>query len=137
VFETGANAYRKTRTVTANQAQLVVQLYEGIVLSVGYAIQALAEGNLEGAHVSLKRAQEIITTLRGTLRRDAGPVAQNLDALYDYFFRRLVEANVNKDPSPAQEILGYTRQLLATWRIVASEPTLVASRVEDLDLAVN
>ena len=135
MFETGANAYRKTRVVTANQAQLVVQLYEGMVFFVGHAIGALDEGNLETAHASLKRAQEIVVTLRGTLRRDVGPLAQNLDALYDYFYRRLVEANVRKDPAPAREVLGYARQLLRTWQVAATQPTPSADKVQERALA--
>lgn len=136
MYETGANAYKKARVVTANQAQLVVQLYEGMVFFVGHAIGALDEGNLETAHTSLKRAQEIVVTLRGTLRRDVGPVAQNLDALYDYFYRRLVEANVGKDPSPAREVLDYARQLLQTWQFVAINATPGANKVEERALSM-
>lgn len=120
MFPNGASAYRKTQVTTANPAQLVVQLYEGAVCFLERAIQAMDRSDVEGAHTSLIRAQAVVTELRGTLRRDTGPLAVQMDGLYDYFYRQLMLANVRKDPTIASEVLGHVRVLLSAWRAIAS-----------------
>src|SRR5579875_1178759 len=98
-----ANAYRTVQVTTASPAQLVVQLFEGAARFIEQGIQA------------------IVAQLRASLDREVGPLADQLDGLYDYFFRRLVLANVEKDAAPAREVLGYIRELLAAWREVARQ----------------
>jgi flagellar protein FliS len=100
---------------------LVVQLYDGAIRFVERAIRAHELANLEEVHVNLIRAQAIVTELRATLDRDAGPVADDLDRMYDMLYRKLVLANVSKDPTVAQEVLGYLTELLPTWQYVAQE----------------
>ena len=135
MFSHGASAYRKMQVTTANPAQLVVQLYEGSVCFIERAVQALERRDLEVAHNNLVRAQAIITELRATLKRDVGPMAQQLDGLYDYVYRELVDANVRKDPEPALGVLRLLRDLLGAWRVVASEaqtfPALVDGTTRD------
>jgi flagellar protein FliS len=116
-----ANAYRKVQVTTASPAQLVVQLFEGAARFIEQGIQAIERRDLEQAHTALVRAQAIIAQLRASLDREVGPLADQLDGLYDYFFRRLVLANVEKDAAPAREVLGHIRELLAAWREVARQ----------------
>lgn len=113
------STYRKIQVTTASPVQLVIQLFEGLVRFTEQGIQAIERRDLEQAHTALVRAQAIVTQLRGSLNRDVGALGDPMDALYDYFFRQLVLANVQKDASPAREILGYVRELLAVWREVA------------------
>ncbi len=115
MFPNGANAYRKSQVTTASPTQLVAQLYQGAITFVERAIQAMDQRDVEKTNDSLIRAQAIVSHLRATLNREAGPLALQLDGLYDYFFRQLVLANVNKDPRPAREVLGYLRDLHAAW----------------------
>ena len=46
------------------------------------------------------------------------PVAQQFDIVYDYIYRRLVEANINKDKDIAEEALKYIREMRDTWKEV-------------------
>ncbi len=117
-----AQAYRRMQVTTASPPQLVVQLYEGAICFLERAIPALEAGDVEQAHLSLTRAQDIITQLRASLNRDAGPLALQLDGLYDYFWRQLVAANARKDPAIARQILGYLQQLVTAWRAIAAPP---------------
>jgi flagellar protein FliS len=119
MFPRGASAYRKSQVTTASPAQLVVQLYQGAICFLERAIQAMEEGDLEQSHCALIRVQDIVTQLRSTLNRDVGPLALQLDSLYDYFWRQLVLANVCKEPAIAREVLDHLRQLLETWQTVA------------------
>jgi len=62
------------------------------------------------------KAQRIVTELRVTLDHGrGGAIAANLDALYGFCLRTLVDANLSKDPSkltPASDVL---RSLRDAW----------------------
>ncbi len=108
-------AYRQTAVATASPAHLVLMLYRAAIRFARQAALALERGELENGHVNLLRAQAIIAELRSTLDLSAGQMAANLDALYDYFLRRLAEANVRKAAAPAVEVAGMMEQLLSAW----------------------
>lgn len=131
MYRNGAQVYKKLQVTTANPTQLVVQLYEGAVCFLERAILAMERRDIESAHHGLVRAQDIILHLRGTLNLEAGPLAVQLADLYDYFWRRLLQANVQKDPEIAREVLGHLRELLAAWRAISEsgfgDPTVTPS----------
>ena len=120
MFPNAAQAYRRMQVTTASPPQLVVQLYEGAICFLERAIRAMESGDVEPAHVCLLRTQDIITQLRTSLNRDAGPLALQLDGLYDYFWRQLVAANTRKDPLLARQVLDHLQQLATAWRAVAA-----------------
>jgi flagellar protein FliS len=112
--------YRATRVQTAGSVDLVVMLYQGAVKFIRLGIQALEHDDPKAAHANLVRAQDIVVELLGSLNRDAGgQIANQLAGVYDYCFRRLVTANVRKDPAPAREVLGIVRDLGMAWQEIA------------------
>lgn len=109
-------SYRRTQIETATPGQLVVMLYEGAVRFLAVAETALGKGDWSTAHGALLRAQDIIGELRATLNPEGGEIALKLDALYDYMLRRLIEANVRKDPVPVKEVMGYLQEMIPAWQ---------------------
>ncbi|HRE82394.1 MAG TPA: flagellar export chaperone FliS, partial [Opitutaceae bacterium] len=70
----------------------------------------------EVINTSLVKAQNIITELRATLNlEDGGEYAANLDRLYDYYLRRLFEANIRKQVEPVIEVEHLLRQIRDGW----------------------
>jgi flagellar protein FliS len=114
--------YRATKVETAGQVDLVVMLYQGAVRFTRVAIDALERNDLKAAHTNLVRAQDIVVELLGSLNRDAGgQIAGQLASVYDYCFRRLVAANVQKDAAPAREVVGILRDLGTAWQEIAAQ----------------
>jgi flagellar protein FliS len=111
--------YRCTQAQTARPADLVVMLYQGAIRFANQAILALEEGRLEAAHVALLRAQDVLAELERVLDPSAGPIAENLAALYLWARQRLIQANVRKDPRPAGEVVRVLRELLPAWEQAA------------------
>ena len=108
--------YRRTQTQTAAPGELVLMLYRGAARFVSSAIEAIAARDIAAAHNGLVRAQEIIAELRSTLDLErGGDIARNLESIYDYLNRRLLEANLRKDAEPAREVLKLLRELLPAW----------------------
>jgi flagellar protein FliS len=115
-------AYRQTQVATADPVELVVLLYEGAIRFTSNAIAALNSGDRETAHGAFLRAQEVVLELLSCLDLEQGAVAENLAAIYEYLYRRLVDANVRKDAAIAQEVVGHLRLLLDSWRNVRPTP---------------
>ena len=102
---------------TASPAELTLMLYDGAIKFCNIAIGALEKGDNQKANTNLIKAQKIIVEFRTTLDFKY-PVAQQFDIVYDYIYRRLVEANINKDKDIAEEALKYIREMRDTWKEV-------------------
>ncbi len=115
-------AYRTSQVVSASRAGQIVLLYQGAVRFGAQHVAFLERHEIESAHRASIRCQEIVTALRGSLDFTAGPIAAQLDQLYDFVLRRLESGNVTKDPGPTEEALQVLRGLLDAWQELASRP---------------
>ncbi|MBI4213666.1 MAG: flagellar export chaperone FliS [Chloroflexi bacterium] len=117
-----ATAYRRASVQTSSPAQLIVLLYRRAVQSTREGARALQLHDREEAHRGLVHAQAIVAELRSALRMDAGPVAETLDGLYDFFQRQLLQANLTKDPVMASEVADMLESLLQAWETALAGP---------------
>jgi flagellar protein FliS len=111
-----ADRYLVEKVRTASPAELIGMLYDAGVVAM-QAGQAAAEArNVADAHRHLVRAQSIVVELRCSLDPSAGEMADNLDALYEFVGRKLVEANVRKNPALVAQCLTVFTPLRDAWR---------------------
>lgn len=112
-----AQDYYRTQSIeTASPAQLVSLLYHAAVAAVARGEGAMRANRVEDANRDLLKAQDIVTELRVTLDFDkGGDIARNLDALYDFCFTRLLDANVRKDPELLPAVQSTLAQLAESW----------------------
>jgi flagellar protein FliS len=124
-----ANKYNKMALHTGVDAssphRLVQMLFEGALEKI-----AVAKGQMErkdtgakGQHISW--AISIIEGLRASLDMEAGgEIARNLNDLYDYMKRRLVEANLSNDMAVLDEVSSLLREIKDAWDAIAPGPGL-------------
>ena len=112
-----AAQYQMNRIMTASKPELTLMLYEGAIKFCNIAIIAVEEKDIQNANRNIKKVQSIITEFRSTLDF-AYPIANEFDKVYDYLYRRLVEANVRKDKVILEEVLGHLRGMRDTWKEV-------------------
>ena len=112
-----ASAYQGMKINTASPAELTLLLYEGAIKFSNIAILGLEKNDIVKANENLKKAQRVITELRATLDFKY-PVAQDFERVYDYIYRRLVEANVKKEVAIIEDALVYMREMRDTWKEV-------------------
>lgn len=110
-------AYKNNSIQTASPAELTLMLYEGAIKFCNIALGALEKNELEKANTNMIKAQKIIVEFRATLDFKY-PVAKDFDLVYDYIYRRLVEANIHKDAEVLEDALKYIREMRDTWKEV-------------------
>lgn len=122
--------YRETQAQTAVPGELVVMLYQGAIRFVGAGIDCIESKDVVSAHNNLIKAQAIVCELSSTLDLErGGEIARNLDSIYGFVNRRLIEANLSKNAEPAREVQTLLRELLPAWQAVVrdSKRTLAGS----------
>ena len=109
--------YTNNKIMTASPAEITLMLYEGAIKFCNIAIIAIENGEIEKAHVNIKKTLRIIAEFRNTLDRQY-KVAEDFDRIYVYLLRRLLEANIKKDKEILEEVNMHLRSVRDTWKEV-------------------
>ena len=120
-MQSALSRFQQDSIITATPAQLLVMLYDRLLLDMGRAEKAMRAGNRVEGHKNLTHAQDIIAELRASLRMDVWDGAQGLMALYVYAMKELVNANVQADADKVQEIRELFEPLADAWRQAATQ----------------
>lgn len=102
--------------------RLIQMLLDGAINKITMAKGYMNHRDIanKGSHISWAIA--IIGGLRGSLNKEAGgAIAQNLDDLYDYMCRRLVQANLDNRPELLDEVTVLLRELKNGWESIPPE----------------
>lgn len=129
-----ARAYQAQSILTASPGQLVLMMYDGALRFMAQARAALAlpeedPKRIAQTNTALIRAQAVLAELQANLDHQAGgDFSRNLDRLYDYHQRRLLEANLRKDDAIIAEVERLVRELRDGWAemLRGVEPARVA-----------
>src|SRR6185295_15720865 len=111
-----AQNYLRTKVFTATPEQLQLMLYDGAIRFGEQARAALEKKDFEQSFTLLTRAQKIIAEMTATLKHDVYPeLCGKLASLYNFVYRKLIEANVEHTLEPLDEALGILRYQRQTW----------------------
>lgn len=116
----GSDAYKSNEISTVSQAKLIVMLYEGAIRFLDNALEHIKNPKrYDVVNNNLIKAGEIISELMVSLNLDeGGKIANDLLALYVYFKKRLIEANLQKDEKIVKEIRKHLYELKTAWEEV-------------------
>ncbi|MGI6040282.1 MAG: flagellar export chaperone FliS [Clostridiales bacterium] len=109
------NKYQEQTILTMTPGEMVVRLFEESEKQLNIAMVCIDDKNIQGANNALQKAQRIFTYLKASLDFNY-QLSENLSALYDFFNRRLVEANMKKSKAPVEEILPLVSELRDTFQ---------------------
>lgn len=105
------NQYKENAINTASKGELLIMLYDGAIKFCNQAIIAIEQKDIENTNNYIIRVEDIILELQATLDSKY-EISKSLNLLYDYIYRRLVEANIKKN----KEILEEVKELLKPIR---------------------
>jgi len=143
-YKNALSVYRETRIKTASQGQLIIMLYDAAVRNLDRALELLklnAGGSRNPAHIehigrAVIKAQEIITELSVSLDFEQGKdIARNLFALYTWFNRELLEANIEGDRERIAGVRAMLWNLRSGWAEITAQTA--ASRYDEDSAGLN
>jgi flagellar protein FliS len=114
-YAAAQQAYRDSAILTAPPERLVVMLYDGAHRFLFQAAVAMRDGDLAKTNAKLRRAEAIIQELRSTLDMSAGDVASQLDSIYAFCERHLLNARFERDPERIEEVAQVLDNLREAW----------------------
>jgi len=119
--------YRNSSIETASPGKLLLMLYNAAIKNLEDANRAIAAHDMERCHRMLVKTQEIIVEFMCTLNMEY-EISGKLLALYEYMYRRLVEANLRKDTAIIDEVRGFLVELRDTWQEAVNKAGSAAPR---------
>ena len=95
-------------------------LYDGAIKFMNIGKYSIENKDLEKAHSSLIRAQDIILELNYSLDMNYD-ISKELRELYSFILSKLVDANINKDTKAIDEALVIVNYMRDTWKEVMKQ----------------
>ncbi len=114
------NQYKQNAVLTATPEELTLMLYEGAIKFMNIGKYSIENKDMEKAHSSLLRAQDIILELNYSLDMNY-EVSKGLRGLYDFVLSKLIDANINKDINAIDEALAVVNDMRDTWKEVIKQ----------------
>lgn len=124
-----ANAYLRTKVMTASPAELRLMLIEGAIRFTTQGRDGLAARDFEACYNGFSQAKSILLELINALRPEVDPdLCSKLSGLYTYMYRRLLDATMEKDPEIADEVIELLEYDRETWTMLMAR---IAGRDDD------
>ena len=133
----GAQNYLRTKVFTATPEQLQLMLYDGALRFGEQGRLALEQKNYEQSYNMISRVQRIITEMQSSLKPEIAPdLCKKMAALYNYIYRKLVEANLDHTIAALDEAMGILRYQRETWVMLMEQlgKTKAAAAATTLDM---
>lgn len=112
---------------TASPSQLLVRLYDRLLLDIARGENHQRAGRHVAASEQLVHAQAIVAELMSSLDVDAWSGGPGLMSLYTFLSSELVQANLGHDPERTASCRVLVEPLAEAWRTAASGGTAPAA----------
>lgn len=128
-YSTGHAALKQYRSVntqsgieSADPHRLVLMLMDGALEKISTAKGHMLRNATSEKGAQISWAIAIIDGLRAALDHDrGGEIAQNLEDLYDYMGRRLLQANVENSTEMLDEVSALMAEIKDAWGAIPEE----------------
>ena len=115
-----AKTYREAKVLGSTPEQLVVLLYEHLLMTLRRAGVQIQAGDIEGRAASLERASDIVFELLSSLDMEAGgELSSRLAALYAYFIDEIGVIGRSPDGARLDRLIGLIASLHESWATAA------------------
>lgn len=126
MYNNGAKQYQQvnltSEVLDADPHRLIQMLMEASLTRMAQAKAAMERGEMDTKANLLGRVNDIIQTLQGSLDHNAGgELSANLERLYDYMVRRLLEASLHNDQSMVDEVIRLMLEVKSGWDGIRDE----------------
>lgn len=115
-------AYQQNRILGSTPEQLVVLLYEHLLLNLRRTTLHIQRGELEQKATTITRANDIVFELISALNHEAGgELASRLAALYSYFLSEIATVSRTLDVARLERLTALVASLHQSWADAARQ----------------
>jgi len=112
--------YQRTKVETAGKMELIIMCYEKTLQALHEAKAFIEAKEYEKKAHKLQLALDIIHGLQTSLNFEkGGQIAKNLDSIYSYITRRLLQGDIQKDIPIYAECIRILSELKEAWEKIA------------------
>ncbi len=124
--QSGMQQYKKMSVQggvdSATPHRLIQMLMEGVLEKIATAKFHMEKNEIASKGENISVAISIIDGLRVSLDKSTGgEIAQNLDDLYEYMGRILLQANLKNDVRLLDEVAGLLNEIKSAWDAIPDE----------------
>jgi flagellar protein FliS len=106
----------------ASPHRIIQMLLDGALAKLATAKGCIERGDVAEKGKQITWGMNIVNGLRSSLDIEkGGEIAANLDALYEYMVKRLLEANLHSDPEILDEVTALLSEIKAGWDEIPAE----------------
>src|SRR5438034_2772077 len=96
---TPANAYLRTKVMTASPEELRLMLLDGAIKFARQGREGLAAKDFEASYNGISQSRDIILELLTTIRPEYDPeLCERVKAVYTFMYSEMVAASLEKSP---------------------------------------
>jgi flagellar protein FliS len=111
-----ANAYLRTKVLTASPEELRLMLLDGAIKFAYQGREGLAARNYEASFNGISQCRNIVLELLTTIRPEYDPeLCDRVKALYTFFYTELVEASMQKSLPKIDGVIKLLEYERETW----------------------
>lgn len=117
-----AARYREMEVMSATPGQLVVLLYDHLLVSLRRARMAIEAGEIERRLELLDRSRAVVGELLSTLDfEQGGDLANRLRSLYSFLYCELLDQSTRPDTARLDRLTRIVDELRDAWATVATQ----------------
>jgi flagellar protein FliS len=117
-----ANAYLRTRVMTASPAELRLLLLDGAVKFARQAREGIAAKDYEASYTGVTSCRNIVVELMTSIRAEVDPtLAEKVRALYMFIFTELTNANMDHDLPKFDKVIELLEFERETWALLMAK----------------
>lgn len=118
-----AAQYQEVAVRSAAPGQLIVMVYDHLLLNLRRARLGLEQGDVELRLTSFDRARQALGELLATLDHDqGGEMARQLNALYAFLLGELTDLGMHPEVSRLDRVIGIAADLRESFAAIAQHP---------------
>lgn len=110
------NVNAQSAITDASPHQLIAMLIDGSLARLASAKGSIERKDYAAKGMNIGKAVDIINGLQSSLDMEVGgEIATNLDRLYDYMVRRLMDASIKNDAAIIDEVVVLLKEIKYGW----------------------
>jgi flagellar secretion chaperone FliS len=122
IENTTANAYLRTKVMTASPEELRLMLLDGAIKFANQAKAGLEKSDHEMVYEGFIQCRDIVLELLNTIKSEPAPqIAKAVRELYTYMYGELIKASTEKDIDILAGIIGLLEYERETWTMTMDQ----------------